>query len=107
MMTLDRLLRELDLVHIDGEEVDSFLGSREVNTFFTRYFVIANALELTVFEKTLTDPDIWLPITAPAGLPTQITYRTNTCLFTDCHRGSAKLNAAPEYVFLFTSDCWK
>ena len=71
---------------------------------FLRDLLAANVAELAAF--TAQRKESGGPYLVPPGATSYIVHKTNTLTYTCGIHGGQK-GFRPEYIFLFTSDCWK
>jgi hypothetical protein len=71
---------------------------------FIRDLLVANVAELAAFSGIKREPGG--PYVVPPGAASSTVYKTNTLTYTcGIHKGRHKFKS--EYIFLFSSDCWK
>jgi len=71
---------------------------------FIRDLLVANIAELAAFSGIKREQGG--PYIVPSGAASYAVYKTNTLTYT-CGIHQGHQNFKPEYIFLFTSDCWK
>jgi hypothetical protein len=97
---------ELRLFSFPEGEIEKTLKEYAVASSppFLRDLLAANVAELAAFaaqKKESSGPYIVQP-----GSTSYVVHKTNTLTYT-CGIHSGKGQFRPEYIFLFTSDCWK
>jgi hypothetical protein len=98
-------LQNLGLFVFREGEIDRALAEHgPPSAPFLRDLLAANVAELAAFagqRRELGGPYLVAP-----GAASYVVYKTNTLTYTcGIHKGSRDFR--PEYIFLYTSDCWK
>jgi hypothetical protein len=107
-MPLDQTLGTQDLglfVFPEGEITNALSQHATPSTPpFIRDLLVANVAELAAFSGETREPGG--PYIVPPGAASYAVYKTNTLTYT-CGIHEGRHNFKPEYIFLFSSDCWK
>jgi hypothetical protein len=107
-MPLDQTLGIEDLglfVFPEGEITKAFDEHASSPTPpFIRDLLVANVAELAAFSGIKREPGG--PYIVPPGAASYTVHKTNTLTYT-CGIHEGRPNFKPEYIFLFSSDCWK
>jgi hypothetical protein len=107
-MPLDQTLGNEDLgifVFPEGEINDAFgKHSTPSSPPFLRDLLVANVAELAAFSGQTREPGG--PYIVAPGAASYTVYKTNTLTYT-CGIHKGRHDFKPEYIFLFSSDCWK
>ena len=104
-MPLDNTLQDLGLFVFPEGDIDRAVEHDvPLPAPFLRDLLVANVAEFAAFAGKKREPGG--PYLVAPGAASDVVYKTDTLTYTcGIHKGQKDFR--PEYIFLFTSDCWK